>query len=102
MITSNPLLLCPGYNIFVLLQLSANTKADIVRTLGEAEQKCHEQGSRLLQIRSEQMWKALIDSRAEQLGDTGKFLNEFTDSLVALGMFYKAIGDDETPRLYFR
>ena len=73
-----------------------------MNTYAEAEAKCHSEGSRLLQLRSFEQLMALTNTRADHFGPSGKFLEYFPGSMVALGMKYGSLDGSSDPIIYFR
>ena len=75
---------------------------DTVISYHDAEIKCHQEGARLLQIRSHAMLYALHHTRPNYFGNGGVFLDYFVGgSFVALGMKYGLLEGMADPTLYF-
>ena len=67
------------------IQISGNTINDTVTSYLEAEEKCHSEGSRLLQLRSLEQLKALTNTRADHFGPSGIHVEQVFRGNLLLG-----------------
>ena len=79
--------------------MSSSRIQDSVQSYDEAENLCHDQGARLLQIRSNEMLLGLYEMRRQHFQGGQSYFYYHRESIVALGMKYGTL-DGETTMYY--
>ncbi len=74
----------------------------LTTTFAEAEEKCLEQGARLIQPRSNNFKATIEGVRKDNMVEDDYFYSFDVGTNVAIGMWYEQKSDDMLPRLYYR
>ena len=83
--------------------MSGNTVKDTVKTFGEAEKKCINEGARLIQPRSYEFFSSITEARKNHFEkDDGEFLKFFPGSLVAVGMKFEVNASTNMSTITYR